>query len=288
MNILLKTVLMLMMAVTVIWACTVQTEDDSVPGSGHGWGGLYYYYTPYTGRLVDGEHKDFQKSDDYINSHSFVLEGVIGFCDDFYAKADLPYSVTDSRITTPGTGQQSGRMAARETVRGLGDASIGVKWLFLNQKEGARAGILAGAKFPTGDEDEGLGSGLYAPNLMLVGGIAAGGNNRLYGSVNYVYFPKKDSVDAGDLVNYTLAYDICVGSGVTFPLEILGSYELKTIADGQTQNDSGSHFLSVSPCVTWTFVNWATICAGVFVPVLKQGYADDYSYSLHLTFFYNF
>ena len=40
-------------------ACTVLTEDDSVPGNLKGWAGLYYTYTGYTGSISDGEHVDF-------------------------------------------------------------------------------------------------------------------------------------------------------------------------------------------------------------------------------------
>jgi hypothetical protein len=266
------------------WACTVQTEDDSVPGDGHGWGGLYYYYTPFSGYLVDSKHEDFAGSDDAITEHDLVLEGVIGFLTNFYGKVDLPYT----SITTKMTGAGTGAGATDETTSGLGDASIAVKYLFLNPEEGARAGVLVGASLPTGDEDNGLGSGMVIPNIMLVGGIPAGGENRLYGTVSYEYVPEKDSVDAGDSIGYTMAYDFCLGSGFTIPLEVLGNYEMESKVDGTTDDESGSHIITVSPSVTWTFAQWATVCAGVYVPVLKQGYADDYDFSPHLTFFYNF
>ncbi len=35
-------------------ACTVQTEDDSVPGNGKGWLGAYYVFTRMTGTIEDG------------------------------------------------------------------------------------------------------------------------------------------------------------------------------------------------------------------------------------------
>jgi hypothetical protein len=281
------TILLSLLAATA-WACTVQTEDDSVPGDGHGWGGLYYSYTPFTGYLVNGKHEDFTGTDDSIISHSLVAEGVVGFCKDFYAKVDIPYSSTTSKLTETIYGLQAETITTENTVSGLGDAAVAFKWIFLNPDEGPRAGVLVGASLPTGDEDKGLGSGVASPNLMLVGGIPAGWENRLYGSVNSVYTPQSDAGAAGLAINYTLSYDFCVGSGVTFPLEVLGSYELESSSGGFAMDLFRSHFLSVSPAVTYTPIAWATICAGVIVPVLKQGYADDYDYSPHLTFFYNF
>ncbi len=268
------------------WACTVQTEDDSVPGNGHGWGGLYYYYTPYTGSLVDGKHEDFAGADDSIASHALVAEGVIGFCKDFYAKVDLPYSYTQSKLSAVPEGQ-TGMMTEEETTNGIGDAVVMFKWNYLNPEEGPRAGVLLGAYLPTGDEDEGLGLGLIAPKAMLVAGTPAG-PGRLYAGVSYIMYPEKDAVDSGDVVGYSLTYDLYAGSGLTFPLEIIGNMQMKSKTDGQEVAESGSHILSVSPCITYTPIKWATVCAGVIVPVLKQGYAADFSFQPHLTFFYNF
>jgi hypothetical protein len=264
------------------WACTVQTEDDSVPGDGHGWGGLYYYYTQYTGYLVDGKHEDFIGLDDSIVNHYVVAEGVVGFLKDFYAKVDLPYSYTQSKLW-----DMLDMTTIEETVKGVGDVLVAAKWDFLNPEEGPRAGVLLGAYLPTGDEDEGLGLGLVAPKVMLVAGTPAG-PGRLYAGLGYTMYPEKDAVDSGDVVGYTLTYDLYAGSGITFPMEIIGSMQMKSKADGQEVAESGSHILSVSPCVTYTPIKWATVCAGVIVPVLKQGYTMDYSYQPHLTFFYNF
>jgi hypothetical protein len=161
------------------------------------------------------------------------------------------------------------------------------KWDYLNPEEGPRAGVLLGVYLPTGDEDKGLGLGLVAPKAMLVAGTPAG-PGRLYVDLGYTMYPEKDAVDAGDVVGYALTYDLYAGSGVTFPLEIIGNMQMKSKADGQEVAASGSHILSVSPCVTYTPIKWATVCAGVIVPVLKQGYATDYSFQPHLTFFYNF
>jgi hypothetical protein len=278
-------ILLSLMAATV-WACTVQTEDDSVPGDGHGWGGLYYYYTPFTGYLVEGKHEDFAQSDDSIVNHYLVAEGVVGFLKDFYAKVDLPYSYTQSKLSAVPEGQ-TGMVTEEETTNGIGDAQVTFKWDFLNAEEGSRAGILAGVQLPTGDEAKELGSGLYSPKIHVVAGTPAG-PGRLYAGLGYTLNPEKDSFDAGDVVNYTLTYDCQLGSGVTIPLEVIGNLQMKDKSDGQEVAESGSHVLVVSPGVTYTPVMWATLCVGVIVPVLKQGYTADYDFQPNFTFFYNF
>jgi len=285
-NITIKSALMLLMAATVIWACTVQTEDDSVPGNGKGWGGLYYYYTPYTGYLVDGKHEDFVGTDDSIISHSLVAEGVVGFCKDFYAKVDVPYSYTTSTLSVVAEGQPA-LTTLSESVSGIGDAQLMVKWDFINSEGGPRVGVLMGALVPTGDEEQGLGYGVTAPKVQLVAGTPLW-QGRLYAGASYLLIPEFEAFDTGDIVGYSLAYDWSLGKGFSIPLEVFGTLQEKNKVAGQTELASGSQMLVASPCVTYTPIAWATVCAGVIVPVLKQGYTTDYNYQPHLTFFYNF
>jgi len=261
-------------------ACTVQTEDDSVPGSGHGWGGLYYVYTPYAGYVEDGHAEPFVPGFSLVD-HSFTLEGTVGLGADFYVKADVPYAVDVTAETEYPDDY-------RDVTRGLGDVSAAAKWAFVNG-DGPRAAALAGASFPTGDEEEELGAGVVAPKVMLVAGAAVP-RGRLYGGVSYSYVPKKGDDDAGDAVGYHATYDVRLSAGgaVTAPVEVIGTVATRDKTDGEEVADSGSHVLAVSPGVTVTFAGAWTVCGGVIVPVLESGWGYDYDYAPHVTVFYGF
>jgi hypothetical protein len=51
-------------------ACTVQTEDDSVPGNAHGWGGFYFVHMRYAGYVEDG------RAGPFVSGFSLVDHGV--------------------------------------------------------------------------------------------------------------------------------------------------------------------------------------------------------------------
>jgi hypothetical protein len=262
-------------------ACTVQTEDDSVPGSGHGWGGLYYVYTPYAGYVEDGHAEPFVPGFSLVD-HSFTLEGVVGLGADFYVKADVPYAIDVTAETEYPDDY-------RDVARGLGDVSAAAKWAFVNSKDGPRAAALAGASFPTGNEEEGFGAGVVVPKVMFVGGAAVP-RGRLYGGVSYAYVPSTDGDDAGDRLGYHATYDLRLSAGgaVTAPLEVIGAVTARDKTAGETVEHSGSHVLAVSPGVTVTFAQTWTVCGGVIVPVLESGWGYDYDYAPHVTVFYGF
>lgn len=271
-----------LVGVTVIWAgaataCTVQTEDDSVPGNGHGWAGLYYILTPLTGMVEDGISVPFVAGTEMVN-HGFTLEGTVGFCNDFYIKADVPYSLDyyESEIED-----------VQDMSSGLGDIAVAGKWAFLNSDQGPRAAVLLGASMPSGDEDDGYGSGVVIPKVTAVAGLPLG-PGRFCAGVGYAYIPAKDDVDAGDILSYHAVYDWKLGAGVTIPLEIIGYVSVQDSIDGRKSETSGSHFLTISPGITYTIRERVTICGGVMVPVFKDGWGYDYDYQPHATLFLNF
>lgn len=262
-------------------ACTVITEDDSVPGDLKGWAGLYYTYTGYTGSIADGEHVDFPGNDDYVISHGLTLEGTLGFARDFYAKLDVPYGISSYKTSVEG-------ITSEDSENALGDTTLTFKWNFLNPEEGTRSGVLLGANLPTSKEKMDADDTSISPKIGYVIGTDLG-PGRIYANAGYTLNPTFESLDVGDNVNYSLAYNWNINPELAIPLELVGSYILQDKTEDTTIDESGSHVLAASVAATYSFANGMfTLCGGALVPVLKQGYTDDYSVVPHLTLFYNF
>ena len=175
-----------------------------------------------------------------------------------------------------------------DSENALGDTTLAFKWNFLNPSDGVGSGVLLGANLPTSKGKMDADDASILPRIGYVVGTALG-PGRLFANAGYTLNPIFESVDAGDIVNYSLAYNWNINQQLAIPVEMVGTYTLQDETEGTTVAESGSHVLAAGAAVTYTIADGMfTLCGGALVPVLKQGYTDDYSVMPHLTIFYNF
>jgi hypothetical protein len=90
--------------------------------------------------------------------------------DGFDRAVVLTYGVLDNLdvlLTVPHTRNVVQEDGLRTTDEGLGDIGLDAKWRFF-EKDGVSVAVKPGVRFPTGDEDKGLGAGEFNYSVFLV------------------------------------------------------------------------------------------------------------------------
>ncbi len=123
---------------------------------------------------------------------------------------------------------------------GLGDLVVGAKWRFMKACPlGARHAILPSIKFPTADEDKGLGSGETDYDLMWIASRAFGESVGAHVNAGYSWIGKPDDEDADDVVHYGVALDCQLVDALQWVGEVFAEKELNDDANTVVQYNTG-------------------------------------------------
>lgn len=128
----------------------------------------------------------------------------------------------------------SGEQCSRE--HGIGDLTVGAKWRFLESCPlGARHAIVPSVKFPTADEDKGLGSGETDFDLTWVGSRSIGEKAGVHLNLGYSWIGGPDD----DVLHYGMAADYQVLDAVQWVGEVFAEQEMSGGADTIVQYNMG-------------------------------------------------
>jgi len=125
-----------------------------------------------------------------------------------------------------------------ECVRehGVGDLVVGAKWQFIPSCPlGARHAFVPSVKFPTSDEDKGLGSGETDCDLTWIASRSIGEKAGVHVNVGYSWIGGPDD----DVLHYGLALDCQMMDSVQWVGEVFAERESAAGADTVVQYNTG-------------------------------------------------
>ncbi len=111
----------------------------------------------------------------------------------------------------------SGKDCIREN--GIGDLTIGAKWQYVGETAWCpRQAVAPSVKFPTADEDEGLGSGETDYDLAWIASKTLTERMGAHFNAGYSFMGEPSGEEIGDVVHYGIALDY----QLTEPLQWVG------------------------------------------------------------------
>jgi hypothetical protein len=120
--------------------------------------------------------------------------------------------------------------------QGIGDLALGAKWQFLDTCPlGARHAIVPSVKFPTADDDKGLGSGKTDYDLTWIASRAIGDNTGVHLNLGYSWIGGSDD----DAIHYGVALDCQVAETLQWVGEVYAEKALVSGADTAVQCNTG-------------------------------------------------
>ena len=206
----------LMMVSGVVFAGRPLTIDDADP--------------------VDVRHSEFEAGAVYSGDSD---------CDHWDFPVGLNYGMVPNLEVAAGFG---GQFEERDEVlddgrkdrcseSGLGDLVLGAKWRFLQESSwGPRQAFVPCVKFPTADEDKGLGSGETDYDLTWVASKSIGGSLGLHVNAGYSWI---GGTEADDVVHYGAAVDYQLVDTVQWVGEVFAEKELNDDVDTVVQYNTG-------------------------------------------------
>ncbi|MBU1693652.1 MAG: transporter [Verrucomicrobia bacterium] len=122
---------------------------------------------------------------------------------------------------------------------GIGDLVIGAKWQFIESCPlGARHAVVPSVKFPTADEDKGMGSGETDVDLTWIASRALGGKAGLHLNLGYSWIGGTDE----DVLHYGIALDYQVLDVIQTVGEVFAERETSSGADTVAQFNLGLRY----------------------------------------------
>jgi hypothetical protein len=132
-----------------------------------------------------------------------------------------PFTIPSPHFFGTAANQQfTAGAAVSGTATGIGDVAARLK-INLGGSDRGAVGLLTEARFPTGDEDDFLGSGEFALRALAVAS-ARYGNFSPHLNVGYLYRASEQLTDA---VLTTAGFDHLLGSGTTLAVDIIGQWQ---------------------------------------------------------------
>jgi hypothetical protein len=126
---------------------------------------------------------------------------------------------------------------------GLSDLSVGAKWQFLKETEWLPAQALsAGVKFPTADDDKGLGSGETDYDLTWIASKKLGEKTGVHVNAGYTWIGEPDGEDVGDVFHYGMALDYQLTEAVQWVGEVFAEKELQGGTQTLVQCNTGFRY----------------------------------------------
>lgn len=190
---------------------------------------------------------------DPVDVRQFEFEAGAAYLDDPACKHwDFPFGLTCGLVDGVEVGAGcGGQFEERNEIlddgrtedsseSGIGDLVVGAKWQFLKECPlGARHAIVPVVKFPTADEDNGLGSGETDYDLTWIASRSFGENAGAHVNAGYSWIGKPDDADADDVVHYGAAVDYQLAAVLQWVGEVFAEKELNDDADTMVQYNTG-------------------------------------------------
>ncbi len=150
------------------------------------------------------------------------VEAGVGYVQESECKHwDFPFGLSYGVIPTVEVGvgfglQRERRTEMREELggeecvgeEGVGDLGVGAKWQFLGESTWCpRQALAPSVKFPTADEDEGLGSGETDYDVTWIASKAVTDAVGIHVNIGYTWIGSPQGEDGDDVVHYGVALD---------------------------------------------------------------------------------
>lgn len=190
-------------------------------------------------------------------------------CDHWDTPLGLTYGVLENLEAGVGFGGQfeersevlgEGRGTRHTHENGIGDLTLGTKWRFLGETAWCpRQALVPSVKFPTADEDDGLGSGETDYDLTWIASKALTDLVGAHLNVGYSFIGEPSGEDFGDVVHYGVALDYRVADTLQWVGEVFAEKELENGGATAVQYNTGFRY-GLSDAVTIDVAAGSRIC----------------------------
>jgi len=131
-------------------------------------------------------------------------------------------------------------LGERDHESGIGDLTVGTKWQFLKETGWLpRQALAAAVKFPTADDDKGLGSGKTDYDLTWIASKMLNEKTGLHVNAGYTWVGEPPGENVGDVAHYGLALDYQLTEAVQWVGELFAEKELQGGTQTVVQYTSG-------------------------------------------------
>ncbi len=136
--------------------------------------------------------------------------------------------------------EERSHIAGKDHESGFGDLVLGAKWGFFSETNGLPAQALSlSVKFPTADDDKGLGSGEIDYDLMWIASKMLTETVGLHLNAGYTWVGEPGGEDVGDIVHYGSAVDVQLNATVQWVGEVFAEKELQSDTQTIIQYNTG-------------------------------------------------
>ena len=123
--------------------------------------------------------------------------------------------------------EERSHIAGKDHESGLGDLVVGAKWAFCAETKGLPAQAFSlSVKFPTADDDKGLGSGEMDYDLTWIASKMITETVGLHVNAGYIWVGEPAGEDVGDIAHYGAAVDVQLNETVQWVGEVFAEKEL--------------------------------------------------------------
>ena len=194
---------------------------------------------------------------DPVDAGLFEFEGGAGYFRDSECRHwDLPFGLTYGLIEEVEVGVGfGGQFEKRSEVLGesrgsrhvhedgIGDLTLGAKWRFLKEAGWCpRQALVPSVKFPTADEDDGLGSGETDFDLTWIASKALTEKLGAHVNAGYSFIGQPEGEDVGDVVHYGVALDYRLCDALQWVGEVTAEKELENGGGTAVEYNTGFRY----------------------------------------------
>lgn len=131
---------------------------------------------------------------------------------------------------------------------GIGDIAARIKWRLTPENAKLGMALFLEGRFPTGNEDDLMGTGKFAARGLGVASLDVGGGFTPHLNLGYFHRPSSSSVPLRSAFLFTAGADQRLGSFLTIAADVLGQ-----LPTGSNQFTSGPVTIQTSPTTTVSF-----------------------------------
>ncbi|RLE41498.1 hypothetical protein DRJ16_06200 [Candidatus Woesearchaeota archaeon] len=136
--------------------------------------------------------------------------------------------------------EERSHIAGKDHESGLGDLVLGAKWGFLSETNWLPAQALSfSVKFPTADDDKGLGSGEIDYDLTWIASKMLTETVGLHVNAGYSWIGEPAGEEVGDIAHYGAALDAQLNETVQWVGEVFAEKELQGGTQTVVQYNTG-------------------------------------------------
>jgi hypothetical protein len=123
---------------------------------------------------------------------------------------------------------------------GVGDLNVSAKWQFIGESAWCpRQALAPTVKFPTADENKGLGNGETDYDLTWIASKSLGERIGAHVNAGYSWIGEPEGESVGNVLHYGVAVDAMVASSVQWVVEVYAEKELRSGADSTVLCNTG-------------------------------------------------